>query len=45
VDILVAGKARLDGTWLEERPLAACEASFIQLVDEQPAVAKIILHP
>lgn len=45
VNILAAGKVEPHGTWLDERPLAACESSFVQLVDEQPAVAKIILHP
>ena len=45
VDILASGKVDLDTSWLDERPLAACGASFTQLVDEKPAVAKIILHP
>jgi threonine dehydrogenase-like Zn-dependent dehydrogenase len=45
VDILASGKVKPGGSWLDERSLAACQASFVQLVDEQPAFAKIILHP
>lgn len=45
VAILAEGKLKLDGSWLDERPLEACEQAFNQLVDAPPAVAKIILHP
>lgn len=45
VGILAEGRVKLDGSWLDERPLDACEQAFIQLVDAPPAIAKIILHP
>ena len=45
VDILAAGEVHLDGTWLQERALEACEASFVELIDAPPETAKIILHP
>jgi 2-desacetyl-2-hydroxyethyl bacteriochlorophyllide A dehydrogenase len=45
VDLIAKGEVKLDGTWLEERPLEACEASFVELIDGQPEAAKIVLHP
>ena len=45
VDILAKGEVHLDGTWLQERPLEACEASFVELIDDHPETAKIVLHP
>ena len=45
VDILAKGIVHLDGTWLQERVLEACEASFAELIDNPPETAKIILHP
>ena len=45
VDILAKGEVHLDGTWLQERALEACEASFIELIDDHPETAKIVLHP
>jgi 2-desacetyl-2-hydroxyethyl bacteriochlorophyllide A dehydrogenase len=44
-DILATGEVQLDGTWLQERALDACEVSFVELIDEQPEAAKIVLHP
>ena len=45
VKMLTEGKVPADGTWLEERTLDACEASFTELIDNAPQTAKIILHP
>jgi threonine dehydrogenase-like Zn-dependent dehydrogenase len=45
VAMLAAKKVRVSNEWLEERNLEACAASFTQLVDGSPAVAKITLHP
>jgi 2-desacetyl-2-hydroxyethyl bacteriochlorophyllide A dehydrogenase len=45
VKILSEGKVRAEGTWLEERSLEACAASFAELIDNPPSIAKIILHP
>jgi 2-desacetyl-2-hydroxyethyl bacteriochlorophyllide A dehydrogenase len=45
VDILTTGEVHLDDTWLQERTLEACEASFVELINDQPETAKIILHP
>jgi threonine dehydrogenase-like Zn-dependent dehydrogenase len=45
VDILATGEVQLDGTWLQERVLEACEASFVELIDASPETAKIVLHP
>lgn len=45
VDILATGQVHLDGTWLQERALQACEASFIELIDDHPEAAKFVLHP
>ena len=45
VDILATGEVHLDGTWLQERVLEACEASFVELIDAPPETAKIVLHP
>jgi threonine dehydrogenase-like Zn-dependent dehydrogenase len=45
VDILATGQVQLDGNWLQERALDACEASFVELIDDSPETAKIVLHP
>ena len=45
VDILAEDKIGINEAWLEERPLDACEKSFVELIDEAPSIAKIILHP
>lgn len=45
VGILAEGRVKLDASWLDERPLEACERAFNQLVDDPPAIAKIVLHP
>jgi threonine dehydrogenase-like Zn-dependent dehydrogenase len=45
VDILSGGKVHLDDSWLKERTLEACKASFVELIDDSPQTAKIVLHP
>jgi threonine dehydrogenase-like Zn-dependent dehydrogenase len=45
VAMLAAGAVRAAPAWLEERPLAACAASFAELIDAPPAIAKIVLRP
>jgi len=45
VRMLAKGDVRVSSDWLEERPLAACAASFAQLIDAPPAIAKIVLRP
>lgn len=45
VAMLAAGEVRPAADWLEERPLAACADSFVELIDAPPAVAKIVLRP
>ena len=45
VDILARGNVRPDDMWLQERSLDDCEASFMELIDNQPGTAKIVLHP
>lgn len=45
VGMLSRGEVRAATDWLEERPLDACTASFAQLVDTPPDIAKIVLRP
>lgn len=45
VEMLACGEVHATADWLEERPLDACAASFTQLVDAPPAIAKIVLRP
>lgn len=45
VGMLARGEVRAAADWLEERPLDACAASFSQLVDAPPAIAKVVLRP
>jgi L-iditol 2-dehydrogenase len=45
VAMLARGEVRATPDWLEERPLEACSASFAQLIDAPPAIAKIVLRP
>lgn len=45
LDMLIAGEVYPSPAWLEERALEACGASFAELIDTPPAVAKIVLRP
>lgn len=45
VSALASGLITPGPAWLDERPLTDCDASFQELIDTSPAVAKIILHP
>lgn len=45
IAMLAAGEVRPAADWLEERPLTACAASFVELIDSPPAVVKIVLRP
>jgi hypothetical protein len=39
------GDVRPAASWLEERDLEECGDSFAQLIDDPPAVSKIVLRP
>ncbi len=43
--MLAEGEVKASADWLEERPLEACAASFAELIDAPPAIAKIVLRP
>lgn len=43
--MITNGVLQPDSSWLEERPLEACQSSFDQLIDAPPAIAKIMLRP
>lgn len=45
LNMLIGGALQPDPSWLEERPLEACQASFEQLIDAPPAIAKVMLRP
>jgi threonine dehydrogenase-like Zn-dependent dehydrogenase len=45
VAMLGRSEVRAEDDWLEERPLDACAASFAQLIDAPPDIAKIVLRP
>jgi L-iditol 2-dehydrogenase len=45
IDMLAAGKVKVSEDWLEHRHLSDCAATFAELVDNPPAVSKIVLHP
>jgi threonine dehydrogenase-like Zn-dependent dehydrogenase len=45
VAMLAAGDVAPAASWLEERELEECGDSFAELIDNPPAVSKIVLRP